>query len=269
MTTKTFHTDRDITPYQFFMLALCVWTLMVLAAGTFLRLSGPARAILVYADNAICALFFLDFLISFYKAAPRRMNYLLTWGWIDLLSSIPAIDVLRWGRAARVLRILRVLRGVKSARMLTHFAVGRRTESALLTSLLIVILMIVTCSIAVLEFEAPEGGNIASAEDAIWWAVSTVTSAGSGDRFPITSEGRLIAMFLMAAGVGVFTTLAGAAASWFLSPATKEGDVDLEEVKYLLVEVRNRLKDVQVSETHYSPVPSSRGEMRVADRTWT
>ena len=246
MSTKTI-TDRDITPYQFFMLALCVWTLLVLAAGTFLRLSGPTRDILVYADNAICALFFLDFLISFYNA-PRRVNYLLTWGWIDLLSSIPAIDVLRWGRAARVMRILRVLRGVKSARVLTKFAVGRRAEGAVLASFLIVIPLIVTCSIAVLEFERAGGGNIVSAEDAMWWAVTTITTVGYGDRFPITSEGRLIAMFLMAAGVGVFGTLSGAFASWFLSPAAKEADVDLEEVKHLLLEVRNRLKDVQVSE---------------------
>lgn len=30
---------------------------------------------------------------------------MVTWGWLDLLSSIPAVGALRWGRAARAFRI--------------------------------------------------------------------------------------------------------------------------------------------------------------------
>jgi len=44
-----------------------------------------------------------------------------------------------------------------------------------------------------------------NAEDAMWWSVSTMTTVGYGDRYPITSEGRLVAVFLMAAGVGLFS----------------------------------------------------------------
>lgn len=238
---------RDVTPYQMFMLTLCVWALAVLAAGTFLKLSESTRAILVYADNVVCVLFLLDFLLSFYHA-PRKLKYLASWGWIDLLSSIPTLDAFRWGRAARLMRILRVLRGLKSARALTHFVVGRRAESAVLASMLIVLLLLVASSIAILEFEVPGGGNIATPEDAMWWAVSTMTTVGYGDRVPITSEGRIVAMFLMAAGVGLFGTLSGAVASWFLSPAAQETDVDLAEVKQLLLEVRSRLPETRSSE---------------------
>jgi voltage-gated potassium channel len=132
-----------------------------------------------------------------------------------------------------------VLRGVKSARALTHFLVGRRAESAFLASVLVTLLLLVSGSIAILEFEVPGGGNITNAEDAMWWAVSTMSTVGYGDRFPITSEGRPVAFFLMAAGVGLFGTVSGAVASWFLSPAAKETDVDLEEIKELLIELRN------------------------------
>ena len=79
----------------------------------------------------------------------------------------------------------------------------------------------------------------------MWWSISTMTTVGYGDRYPITSEGRLVAVFLMATGVGLFGTLSGAVASWFLSPATTDADVDREEIKHLLLEVRNRLKDQQ------------------------
>jgi voltage-gated potassium channel len=231
---------QDVTPYQLFTLSLCAWALLVLAAGSFFRLGESTRTILSYADNVVCALFFVDFVISFVRA-PNKLRYLSTWGWIDLLSSIPTVDSLRWGRAARLMRILRVLRGVKSARAVAHFVVSRRAESAFLASILLSLLLVVCCSIAVLEFEVPAEGNIASAEDAMWWAISTMTTVGYGDRYPITSEGRIVAMFLMAAGVGLFGTMSGLVASWFLSPSAEETDSDLTEIKGLLLELRNRV----------------------------
>jgi voltage-gated potassium channel len=100
----------------------------------------------------------------------------------------------------------------------------KRAESAFLASMLVCLLIIVTCSIAVIQFERPAGGNIATPEDAMWWAVSTMTTVGYGDRFPVTSEGRMIAIFLMAAGVGAFGTLSGLMASWFLSPEAEIGN---------------------------------------------
>jgi voltage-gated potassium channel len=237
-----------ITPYQLFALALCLWALLALGATSFLKLSETTREILQFTDTAVCAIFFFDFLNSLIRAE-RRWHYLATWGWIDLLSSIPVVDSLRWGRAARLMRILRVLRGVKSARTLAHFVASRRAESGSLASILLALLLIVAGSIAVLEFEVPAGGNIASAEDAMWWAVSTMTTVGYGDRYPITSEKRIVAIFLMAAGVGVFGTLSGLAASWFLSPVAEETDADIVELKQMVSRLEQRLGP-GVSHTH-------------------
>ena len=122
----------------------------------------------------------------------------------------------------------------------THFVIERRTESAVLASLLIALLLLVASSIAVLEFEVPDGGNIASAQDAMWWSISTMTTVGYGDRYRITAEGRIVAVFLMAAGAGLFATLSGAVASWFLSPVARQADTERAEIKELLLELRNR-----------------------------
>ena len=235
---------RDVTPYQFFMLALCLWALLTLGAGAFFSLDPEIQTILLYADTAICGLFFLDFLHSLYTA-PNKLRYLVTWGWIDLLSSIPTISAARWGRVARVMRILRVIRGLKSARTIAHFLMARRAQSASLAAVLLSLLLIVACSIAILQFEVPGNGNIDSAEDAMWWAVSTMTTVGYGDAYPVTPEGRLVAVLLMAAGVGVFGTLAGAVASWFLSPDTAETEAELSEVRQLLLEVRTEIARVR------------------------
>jgi voltage-gated potassium channel len=68
-----------------------------------------------------------------------------------------------------------------------------------------------------------------------------MTTVGYGDTYPTTSEGRLVAVFLMAAGVGVFGTLSGLVASWFLSPAAEEADTDIEQLKVMVAEIQRRL----------------------------
>jgi len=231
---------RQLAPYQLFMLALCLWGLLSLGVSSTWHLDRDTQTILDYADNTVCGLFLLDFLISLYRA-PRKWVYLRTWGWIDLLSSIPTVDALRWGRAARVTRILRVLRAVKSARALAHFVVERRSQSAMLASVLLSLLLIIFSSLAILQLETTPEANIQTAEDAMWWAVSTMTTVGYGDTYPTTPEGRLVAVFLMAAGVGVFGTLSGLAASWFLSPAAEEADSDIEQLKAMVADLQQRL----------------------------
>lgn len=131
------------------------------------------------------------------------------------------------------------MRGFRSARAIAHFLASKRAESAFLASVLLTILVVVCASIAVLQFEPIAGGNIQSAEDAMWWAVSTMTTVGYGDAYPITSEGRLVAVFLMAAGVGLFGTLSGLVASWFLSPAALERESELAEIKTMLIDFQN------------------------------
>lgn len=235
--------DKDArdSAYQLFMLVLCIWAILNLGVKTLSTLDRETQTVLDYADDVACGLFFIDFLRSLYRA-PKRWAYFLTWGWLDLLSSIPTGDLLRWGRAARILRILRVLRVVKSVRAIAHFVVAKRAESAFLAAVLLSLLLNVFASLAMLQFETVPEANIKSAEDAMWWSISTMTTVGYGDRYPVTAEGRLVAVFLMAAGVGIFGTVSGLVASWFLSPGAVETNTDLDEVKARLDAIQRQLK---------------------------
>ncbi len=234
-------------PYLIFTLLLSLFALASLAVTTVFTLDQGTLEILGAADTIVCVLFFLDFIISL-RNAENKWRYLLTWGWLDLLSSIPTIDAFRLGRAARVVRIIRVLRGIRAARVLSLFIVQRRTQSTLLAAAFLSIVLVSFSAIAVLHFEGPANGNIQTGEDAIWWAVTTVTTVGYGDKYPVSPEGRALAIGLMVAGVGIFAILSGAFASWFLSPihvAKEEDDLtairkELAQVKQLLAEMNRQ-----------------------------
>lgn len=227
-------------PYLLFMLTLSLFALGLLAVDALFRFDPRTREILAGLDNAVCALFFIDFLISFWRAEDRKA-YFLKWGWIDLLSSIPMIDELRWGRLARVFRIFRVLRGLRAARLLAEVMVIKRAQSAMLTAMLLSMMLVVFAAIAILHLETDANSNIRTAEDALWWSLSTITTVGYGDRYPVTSEGRLLASGLMIAGVGLFGALSGLVASWLLKPAESRQEADIEAMQAEIHALRAQL----------------------------
>ncbi len=230
--------------YQLFMLVLCLFALAALAVQTTIRIQPETSAILDYADYVVCLVFLADFLWSLLRA-PNRWRYFATWGWLDLLSSIPAVDMARWGRAARILRIFRVLRALKATKLLATLILRKRAQSSALAASLVALLLVVFCSIAVLHFETDPASNIKTAEDALWWACETITTVGYGDRFPVTSEGRFVAVVLMGAGVGLFGIFSGFLAAWFLGPQEAEEEIETQnELAALREEIRALRRDL-------------------------
>lgn len=226
--------------YQLFMLGLCVFVLVALAIQTFGSLSPETVAILDTADFAICMIFLLDFMVTLVRA-DNRARYLMTWGWLDLLSSIPTFDVFRWGRAARIFRIIRVLRGLRATRVLSSFVLERRAQSAFWAALLFSILVTIFASIAIIHLERPVNGNISSASDALWWAFVTVTTVGYGDHYPVSPAGRVLAAALMAAGIGLFGTFTAFVASAFMTPGEEEQERELQLIRREIQELREQL----------------------------
>jgi len=240
--------EQTAQPYLIFIVALSLLALAALVAEMMLPLDPASRTILAYADTIICALFLLDFLLCLHRAKDKK-RYLLTWGWLDLISSIPALPLFRWGRAIRLVRILRVLRVMRSGRVLVNAVLAKRAQSGLLTAVLATILLIVTGSIAVLSVEQVEGANIKTAQDALWWSVTTMTTVGYGDRYPVTSEGRLIAAFLMFGGVGLFGVLSGFIATMFIKPSENKEASELEAVRQELAHIRRQLETLGAGAT--------------------
>ena len=218
--------------YDAVVLLVSLITIGMLAIGVVVELSPTTRSLLAYVDLVVCGIFLIDFVVSLSRS-PNRWQYLLTWGWIDLLSSIPALGSLRWGRAARVVRILRVIRGIKAARFLAAIVFHNRARNALLAGSFVAVVVVFLSSFAILQFESHNEGNITSAEDAIWWALCTVTTVGYGDLYPVTWEGRVVAFILMVTGASSFGALSGLIAGSFV----QSEDDHQDELRDLTAEV--------------------------------
>lgn len=233
---------EDIRPYQLFMLLLCAYSLVSLSLETFIELPTAEVAVLDAIDNVICGIFLLDFIIGF-GTANNKLGF-LTWGWIDLLSSIPVVDVFRAGRVVRLVRILRVLRGIRLARILGQYLQKNRADGTILAVIFVSILLLVLSSVAILQVEQVEGANIKSGSDALWWSIVTMTTVGYGDRYPVTTVGRIIASVLMVSGVGLFGTLSGSITSWILNPVEQRQEVDLSSIHLELETIQRRLNQI-------------------------
>ncbi|MEI8172791.1 MAG: ion channel [Deltaproteobacteria bacterium] len=116
-----------------------------------------------------------------------------------------------------VLKILRIIGGLYRER---SFQIALVTMSIIFLS-----------SIVVYYFEqAKTGANIHSIWDGIWWAVVTMGTVGYGDKYPVTTGGRIVGLFLIFAGVGLMSLFTATIASIFVEKKIKEGK-GLETVK--------------------------------------
>ena len=204
------------------VLALVAFGLALLQLTEVIAVNTEMSLLLDYIDLAICVFFFGDFLKSFIKA-PDRWHYMRTWGWFDLLSSVPVIAIPHqaFGQmpvALRVIRMIRVFRAVRSVRMLA-LIVRRDRSLALLTFILLTgIIIFVGGCIGVLwaenrpwlPDEVQTKVSLKTAAEVLWWAVVTSSTVGYGDYSPVTAEGRMFAVGIMIVGIGSFATLTSA-----------------------------------------------------------
>lgn len=229
--------------YQIFMLLLCVFALTGIAVQNLGTLDEETEIILDYADYAVCAFFLVDFTLSL-RRSTNRWEYMKRWGWLDLISSIPTLDVARWGRLGRIARIARVLRALRATKLLTAVILRERSQNTVLAAALAALLLVFASSAAILQFERGAGSKFETAEDAVWWSFTTITTVGYGDYYPVTTEGRWVAAILMTAGVGLFGVFAAALAAWFLTPAEAAADRELQEMRRELAAIRAALEKI-------------------------
>ena len=218
------------------MLVLAVAMVPLLVLPLLLDLPASVEEALVAADWFIWAVFAVEYLVRLYLT-PQRLRFVRR-QWPDLLIIVlPFLRPLRLVRSARALRVLRLTRLVavlaRAGRETRRLLVRHRLHYALLATVVIV----VGAAAVTLALEDGGDGTIDSFGDSLWWAVTTVTTVGYGDTFPVTPAGRGVAAFLMVSGIALFGVLTANLASFMLERAPGGED----DVSAKLDEVLRRL----------------------------
>ncbi|MGH3862659.1 potassium channel family protein [Actinokineospora sp.] len=186
---------------------------------------------------AIWAVFAVEYVIRFTLA--QRKGRFLWRHMFDLI--VVALPMVRQLRALRLITVLKVL----NRRVGTTFR-GRIGIYVAGTILLVGL----SASLAVLDAERHDpDANITDFGDAVWWTMTTISTVGYGDRYPVTVEGRLVAAALMIGGIALLGVVTGVIASWFVQKiAGAEESIEesiQSEVKGLrseIAELRGELK---------------------------
>ncbi|GAB3748652.1 potassium channel family protein [Spirosoma pomorum] len=237
------------TLHQIIMLVLSVAVVLGLLLRELVPIHEDTRQLLNDVDTGICLYFLYDFFLRLYQAPDKRR--FLQWGWVDLLASIPVVPWVRLGQVVRIIRLLRMVRAFRTSREFVSYFFRNRANGTLAVVLLSALLLMVFGAIAILSVERVPESNIKTPSDALWWAFVTITTVGYGDRFPVTTAGRLIAAVLMVVGVGLFGTFTGYVANFFVEeeqaekPKENELQTLIDEVRQLrakIEELEERLK---------------------------
>jgi len=224
--------------YELFALALAVLQVVNSVLWLFLRDSEEGQVIVLI--SAGVSLFFVVDSIYRLARAPSRRTFMFTnSGWLLWLGSLPlpflALLRLLWYRlmAGRLRR--------SDLADMADIVVTKRAQSTLLVAMLAAILVLETAAILILGAESGSPrANIQDAGDAVWWTVVTTATVGYGDYYPVTTAGRVIGIFVMIVGVGLFSVLTSFLAQWFVrsrqASAAPTGDdaVSAEDARTLL-----------------------------------
>lgn len=177
------------------------------------HLSERTRTVLTAADDGIWAALALEY-AALVVTAPNRRRFVISHV-PDLLMVL--LPMLRPLRALRVLRITSV--AVAGAQRSRHLLISR----APLYAAGLAALAVVSGAVMVLNAEqhAP-GARIVNMGDAMWWAVTTITTASYGDFYPVTAPGKVVAATLMLTGIGLLGVITASVAAWFVGAEADE-----------------------------------------------
>lgn len=203
------------------------------------------------------AIYALDFIFWILIAGDLLFRIVLTSDHRDRLIRIGALALLCSG-------ILVFFRESDTTRNLVRIAlitvVGIRAISSIrfffklrsvfyIASAVVLIVLAFGASMTALE-DDQANANIISLSDGLWWAVSTVSTVGYGDKFPVTISGRILATGLMFIGVALFSILTATLANSFASRAEQGAADQLASIHERLVQIeRNQQDDALVRRT--------------------
>lgn len=228
------HDTHEGRIFDLVVQALIIISLLTFSLETLPNLSERSRGLLRIAETVIVILFTIEYGLRIY-VADRKAGYIFSfYGLVDFLAILPfylALGVdMRSLRALRLLRLFRLFKLARYNRAIDRFANAftiAREEIIIFAMVTIILLYLSATGIYYFEHAAqPE--LFASIFHSMWWAVTTLTTVGYGDMYPITAGGRIFTFIILIIGIGIVAIPAGLLAS-ALNKVRKDEEEDVDE----------------------------------------
>lgn len=150
---------RPSGAWNIFILFLSAYVILALIIGYSLPQDSQIARFLRFGDAVACAFFLADVFMRF-MAAEDRVGF-WKYGWIDLVSSIPNIAPLRWGRLYNFLRFIRALRAIRATMRISEYFFEDKLKNTFAFIASLTFACVAISGVLVLHFEknAPRSNN--------------------------------------------------------------------------------------------------------------
>lgn len=104
------------------------------------------------------------------------------------------------------------------------------------------VLLVYASSLGVLQAERSDPhADIKNFGDALWWSVTTMTTVGYGDFYPVTVLGRVIAVLLMVGGISLIGMITATVATWIVQRVAEEDTAQQAATSAQIDELRSEV----------------------------
>jgi len=139
------------------------------------------------------------------KTLFTKLKYIFSFkALIDLFAILPFFHQLRLLRMFILFRVFKLFRYAKSIQTFTSVLKAKKFEFLTLSIFASIVVFVSSVVIYVIEANNPDA-TISTFFEAVYWSIVTISTVGYGDISPLSSEGRVVAMFVIVAGIGVYS----------------------------------------------------------------
>ncbi|MGZ8803006.1 MAG: potassium channel family protein [Mycobacterium sp.] len=216
------------------------WTLAAVAI-TFLVvyslqvLATPARPVSNLL-NVVMTVLYLAFVIDYVvrlTLAPQRASWFFR-HLFDL--AIVALPFLRPLRLLRLVVLVKVMQRAGGDAIRGRVAVYTAFSA---------VLLVYVASLAILEAErSAPNATITNFGNAVWWSITTITTVGYGDMYPVTVPGRVIAVLLMIGGISLIGVITATVASWIVERVSEEDSANRAATASQIEDLRDEIRQL-------------------------